>query len=38
MLKPEPMDLVAELEAAQLSGDDEALRAVMAKLNAQVSA
>jgi hypothetical protein len=36
VLKPEPVDLVAELEAAQRSGDDESLRAVMAKLNAQV--
>ena len=36
VLKPEPVDLVAELEAAQRSGDDDALRAVMAKLNAQV--
>ena len=37
VLKPEPLDLVAELEAAQRSGDDDALRAVMAKLNAQVA-
>ena len=36
VLRPEPKDLVAELEAAQLSGDDDALRAVMEKLNAGV--
>ena len=34
--KEKKKDLVAELDVAQRSGDDELLRAVMAKINAQV--
>ena len=38
MRPTDPGALVAQLEAAQLSGNDDELRAVMAKLNASVRA